>query len=53
VKNKNVCIVNIGKAYQTVFVRERDTKSLYIRSGNTNRLLNSEKTCGYIQQNYQ
>lgn len=49
-ENKNVCIVNIDKAPQPVFVREKDTKSFYIRSGSTNRLLNSEETYNYIQQ---
>lgn len=52
-ENKNVCIVNIDKAPQPVFVREKDTKSFYIRSGSTNRLLNSEETYNYIQQYWQ
>jgi len=52
VEKKNVCIVNIAKVPQPVFVREKDTKSFYIRSGNTNRLLNSGETYIYIQQHW-
>jgi len=48
-ESKNVCIVNIDKAPQPVFVRGRDTKLFYIRSGNTTKLLNSEETYNYIQ----
>jgi len=53
VENKNVCIVNIDKAPQPVFVREKDTKSFYIRAGNTTKFLNSEETHNYIQLHWQ
>jgi len=53
VENKNVCIINIDKAPQPVFVRERDTKLFYIRSGNTTKLLNSEEAYNYIQLHWQ
>lgn len=52
-ENKNVCIVNIDKVPQPVFVRERDTKLFYIRSGNTTKLLNSEEAYNYIQLHWQ
>jgi len=53
VENKNVCIINIDKALQPVFVREKDTKLFYIRSGNTTKLLNSEEAYNYIQLHWQ
>lgn len=53
VENKSVCIVNIDKAPQPVFVREKDTKSFYIRAGNTTKFLNSEETHNYIQLHWQ
>jgi len=53
VDNKSVCIVNIDKAPQSVFVREKDTKLFYIRSGNTTKLLNSEEAYNYIQLHWE
>jgi len=53
VDDKFVCIVNINKAPQSVFVREKDTKLFYIRSGNTTKLLNSEEAHNYIQLHWQ
>ena len=53
VENKNVCIINIDKAPQPVFVKEKDTKLFYIRSGNTTKLLNSEEAYNYIQLHWQ
>ena len=53
VDDKSVCIVNIDKAPQSVFVREKDTKLFYIRSGNTTKLLNSEETYNYIQLHWE
>ena len=53
VDDKSVCIVNIDKAPQSVFVREKDTKLFYIRSGNTTKLLNSEEAYNYIQLHWE
>jgi hypothetical protein len=53
VDDKSVCIANIDKAPQSVFVREKDTKLFYIRSGNTTKLLNSEETYNYIQLHWE
>lgn len=53
VDDKFVSIVNIDKAPQSVFVREKDTKLFYIRSGNTTKLLNSEEAYNYIQLHWQ
>jgi hypothetical protein len=53
VVDKFVCIINIDKAPQSVFVRGKDTKSFYIRSGNTTKLLNSEEAHNYIQLHWQ
>ena len=53
VKNKNVCIVNVTKAPNPVFVKDKNTKLFYIRSGNTTKLLNSEEAYNYIQLHWQ
>lgn len=53
VENQDVCIININKAPQPVFVKERDTKLFYVRSGNTTKLLNSEEAYNYIQLHWQ
>jgi len=53
VQNKNVCIVNVNKVPNPVFVKENNTKLFYIRSGNTTKLLNSEETYNYIQLHWQ
>ncbi len=46
---KHVCAVDVGKAPKLAFLKEKDTKKFYIRSGNSSRDLNVEEMYNYLK----
>ncbi|MHA1758017.1 MAG: AlbA family DNA-binding domain-containing protein, partial [Promethearchaeota archaeon] len=47
-EDKTVCIIEIERSSQPIFVKKRNNKEFYIRQGNSTRLLDSEETHNYI-----
>lgn len=49
---KVVCIIDIKKAPQPVFIKENERREFYARAGNTTRLLDAEEVYKYIHLNW-
>lgn len=53
VNSKTICVINIERSPQPIFMKEQNTKEFYMRAGNTTKLLNSEEAHNYIQLHWE
>jgi predicted HTH transcriptional regulator len=52
INDKQVCVVDVDKAPEAVFVAGQKGKEFYIRVGNTTRALDPEQAVSYIDSNW-
>jgi predicted HTH transcriptional regulator len=52
VEGKEVCIVDVERASEPVFLRTDKGKQFFVRIGNTSRALDHEEMLRYIETNW-
>jgi len=52
VEDKRICVIDVDKAPEPVFLKGERGKEFYIRVGTTTRILDPEQTMAYIQTNW-
>ena len=52
VDDKSVCVVDVERSAEPVFMRSDKGKAFYIRMGNTSRALDHEETLKYVEANW-
>lgn len=53
VDGKTVCVVDLEHSLEPAFLQGRRGREFHVRMGNTTRLLDSEETVRYVQQNWE
>ena len=48
-----MCLLEIDKAPEPVFLKGAQGKEFYVRVGNTSRLLDAEQTVSFVEMNWE
>ena len=52
IEGKTICVIDVDKAAEPVFLKGERGKEFYVRMGSTTRALDPEQTVAYISTNW-